>query len=281
MAVMVNSRGWAACWGRAGMQEPGYHQGLQGNPSPSKEPHFSPCLLGRDCLVQQRREAERAGLPAGLCALAHPLSPCWQRAAERRATCPWSCMFTIQAAKLPWESLAAAHCHCSGQAPMDWVPQGLASSAGTPPHLQLCAVRLALPCSFGLGEGYVCKDSVRDASTGCTSGFLLSPWTHLVSVAQLSSPHCLCWCCIWLWWVSSPRASPCVWVLFGTPNTISDQHCPAGHRGCSLSSAPAGAQLPRGLSMQRVCTLASLFNSAIHRLSKILQREERQSGSDC
>lgn len=28
--------------------------------------------------------------------------------------------------------------------------------------------------------------------------------------------------------------------------------------------------------MQRVCTLASLFNSAIHRLSKILQWEEQQ-----
>lgn len=40
----------------------------------------------------------------------------------------------------------------------------------------------------------------------------------------------------------------CVWVLFGIPNTISGWHCPPGHRGCSLRSAPASAQLAQGLS---------------------------------
>lgn len=87
-----------------------------------------------------------------------------------------------------------------------------------------------------------------------------------------SSPLCLCWCCIWLWWVPSRKAC-CrpvphfVWVLSGIPNTISGRHCPPGHRGCSAGT---------GALMQGVCTLASLFNSAIHRLSKILQWEEQQ-----
>lgn len=96
-------------------------------------------------------------------------------------------------------------------------------------------------------EGWAC------ASTGCTSGFLLSPWTHLVSVAQLSSPLPLL---VLYLAVVGPffqgllqvSASLCVWVLFGIPNTISGRHCPPGHRGCLLSSAPEGARLARGLS---------------------------------
>lgn len=73
----------------------------------------------------------------------------------------------------------------------------------------------------------MCKDLMRDGhvqAQGCTSGLLLSPWTHLVSVAQLSSPLPLL--VLYLAAVSPFfSASLCVWVLLGIPNTISGQHC--------------------------------------------------------
>lgn len=69
-----------------------------------------------------------------------------------------------------------------------------------------------------------------------------------------------------------PAAGQCLTLLFGIPNTISGWHCPPGHRGCLLRSAPAGT----GALMQRVCTWHLYLNSAIHRLSKILQWEEQQ-----
>lgn len=162
VTVMVN-RGYGQLTGAQLGRDAGtwLPPGLAGHPCPPKNPnpHFSPRLLGRGCLVQQRRGAERDGLLAGLSALAQPLSPCWLRAAER-ATCPWSCMLMTKAAKLPRESLAVAHCHCSGHSlgASGVGQQCLHSSPSAAGH----CLPLASSCSFSLAEGYVCKDLMRD-----------------------------------------------------------------------------------------------------------------------
>lgn len=96
----------------------------------------------------------------------------------------------------------------------------------------------------------------------------------LCGSAQLSSPLPLLVLCLA---EVGPffNASLCVWVLLGIPNTISGQYCPPGQRLLAEVS-PCRRSAGTGALMQRVCTLASLFDSAIHRLSKILQWGEQQ-----
>lgn len=92
-----------------------------------------------------------------------------------------------------------------------------------------------------------CDEGLACASTGCTSGFLLSPWTHLVSVGQLSSPLPLL---VLYLAVVGPFFQSLLQVSasLGVWDTISGWYCPPGHWGCLLRSAPAGTRLARGLS---------------------------------
>lgn len=86
----------------AGMQELGYHQGLQGTPVPPRTQAFiSPhvCLAEAAWCSRGGRLRELDSLLVS-CPCSPSLFQCWQRAAER-AMCPWSCMFTIKAEKLP------------------------------------------------------------------------------------------------------------------------------------------------------------------------------------
>lgn len=142
---MVNRRGRAACWGRTGqgcknLATTRACRALQSLQEPG--PYFSPCLLGRGCVVQQRREAERAGLPAGLSALAHPLSSSAGRGLQR-GQCAHGVACSRSRLKNCRESLwSQPTAIVQGT---DWVPQGLASTACTPPYQQLCTVSHS-PC---------------------------------------------------------------------------------------------------------------------------------------
>lgn len=111
VAVMANRRGQAVCWGRAGqgcrnlattracraprsLQEP--------------QPSFLPMAAWQRLPGAQRREAERAGLLAGLFALAHPLSP-WLAEGCRGGNVPMELHVHDQGCRT-----ATVHCHCSG-----------------------------------------------------------------------------------------------------------------------------------------------------------------------
>lgn len=87
---------------RAGMQEPGCHQGLQGTPVPPRtqaliSPHV--CLAETAWCSRGGRLRELGSLLVSvpLLTLSVPLLA----EGSERATCPWSCMFMIKAAKLP------------------------------------------------------------------------------------------------------------------------------------------------------------------------------------
>lgn len=110
-------------------------------------------------------------------------------------------------------------------------------------------------------EGRAC------ASTGCTSSFLLSPQTHLVSVAHLPSA---CGGCL----LPGPAADQCLTLCLGAvwdPKHHLWLALPSRTQRLLTEVSPCRCSAGTGALMQRVCTLRSLFNSAIHRLSKIFQ----------
>lgn len=117
------------------------------------------------------------------------------------------------------------------------------------------------------------------------SGFSPSPQaTHLVSVAHLpSAPLVPYLAVVGLFSQGVLQASPSPHAMpTRSPGARSQMPSPTGTAlQTAESSLLAEVSLHRhsagkGALMRRACALASLFNSAIHRLSKISQWEEQQ-----
>lgn len=279
----------------AGMQEPGYHQGLQGLLVPPRaqtpvSPHD--CLAGDARCSRGGRWRELESLLVSLSLLTP--SPPTLSGGCREGSVPVglhahdeACKSAVRPGHLsspvgrsPQPSFAAQP--CSPRSPS--VP---ASGAHAPPQPQLCivsdspllALGVCVVCAQRFGEG------PAHASPGCMSGFSLSPLaSHLVPVAH---PPSATRCHIWPRCVSSPGAS-CRPAPRLTP-------CPHAarvpdakrHLRPALPSKPRRERLlaevslnrrsaGKGALMRRACALASLFNSEIRRLSEISQWEEQQ-----
>lgn len=145
---------------RAGMQEPGYHQGLQGTQvSPRTQALISPHVCWAETAWCSRggRLRELHSLLVSLPLLTLSL-PSFAEGC-REGNVPMELHVHDQGCKTMVSLWPQPTAIVQGT---DWVPQGLASSACTPPHQQLCTV-CHLPCpAFSFGEGYVCKDLMRD-----------------------------------------------------------------------------------------------------------------------